>query len=327
MDKVLAVRGLCSCFFTSHGVVRAVRDASFDLGKGEVVGLLGESGCGKSTVARSIMRLLQPPGRIVDGTVHFLGKNLLDRSDEEMRQVRGKDISMVFQDPLTYLNPVMKVGNQIGEVILQHGNRSREFAREKTLEAMKMVQIPQPAERYECYPHELSGGLKQRIIIAMAVILRPTLLIADEPTTSLDVITQAEILDLLRALCSTSGMSALLITHDLGVVAEICDRVVVMYAGEVVETSEVTTFFDKAAHPYSQDLLNSFLNLRVPEEDRLFSIPGSLPNPVEDIAGCPYYRRCRAAMRNCESLKPARVALEAGHDVACHLYDPPNGQG
>src|SRR5438045_4797644 len=282
MAHLLEVRDLHTHFPTRAGLVRAVNGVSFYLDRGELLGLVGESGCGKSITALSIMRLISPPGRIVGGEILFDGKNLLKLSDAEMRQIRGDDIAMIFQDPMTSLNPVFTVGEQIAEALRLHRRLSRKAARVAAIQAMQEVAIPDPARRVDDYPHQMSGGMRQRVMIAMALACNPKLLIADEPTTALDVTIQAQILELLNGLRKTRELAVLLITHDLGVVAEVADRVCVMYTGKIVEESGVGEIFEKPKHPYTQGLLKSVPKLsavHIAKSERLQTIDGTVPNP------------------------------------------------
>jgi len=326
---LLDVRGLQTSFHTRDGLVRAVTGLDFKVNRGEVVGLVGESGCGKSVTSLSIMRLIAQPGRIEAGEVIFDGQDLLKLKDTDMRKVRGERISMIFQQPTSSLNPVYDVGRQVGEVMEIHRSMKRGAARERALELLRMVGIPDPKRRLDAYPHELSGGMAQRVMIAMALACEPELLIADEPTTALDVTIQAQILDIMRSLQKETGTAIVLITHDLGVVAEMCDRVAVMYAGEIVEQSDVATLFAEPKHPYTQGLIDSVPRLGE-ERDELAVIPGNVPNLIDLPAGCRFAPRCVTRVEqqvpHCEELHPELLPIgEGGHDVRCWLYHEPDG--
>ena len=316
MPPLLSVEGLETHFPTSQGVLRAVDGVSFTIDRGEVLGLVGESGCGKSVTSLSIMRLVPPPGRIAAGRVLFGGEDLLAVDAEAMRRVRGARIAMVFQEPMTSLNPVFSIGDQISSVVLAHGGTGRHEARERTHAMLDLVQIPSPRQRARDYPHQLSGGLRQRAMIAMALAPGPALLIADEPTTALDVTIQAQILDLLRRLQAERGMAVLLITHDLGVVAELCHRVAVIYGGRVVELAPVRRLFARPIHPYTRGLLEC-----LPHPSRfgqpLVSIEGAPPDLRQPGAGCRFAPRCAYAIPSCRRDEPALVEREPGHFVAC----------
>jgi oligopeptide/dipeptide ABC transporter ATP-binding protein len=316
-EPLLEVRELRTHFFTDDGVVRAVDGVSFALAPGETLAVVGESGSGKSVTSLSILRLVAaPPGRIVGGEIRFRGRDLLALSDAQMRAVRGREISMIFQEPMTSLNPVLSCGEQIAEVLVLHERLDRRAARARTVELLRMVGIPSPEQRVDEYPHQMSGGMRQRVMIAMALACRPALLIADEPTTALDVTIQAQILDLLRALRRELGMAVLLITHDLGVVAETADRVAVMYAGQVVEYCGVRQAFRSTRHPYTAGLLASLPRLGS-EDDRLRVIPGNVPNPVRFPAGCRFHPRCPLAVERCRSEAPALRDVGGGHLSRC----------
>jgi oligopeptide/dipeptide ABC transporter ATP-binding protein len=321
---LLEVKNLRTQFQTRAGLVRAVDDVSFQLDRGELLGLVGESGCGKSMTALSIMRLIAPPGRIVDGQILFDGKDLLKLSDGEMRDMRGDDIAMVFQDPMTSLNPVFTVGEQIGEALRLHRKISRKEARLATIEAMREVAIPDPGRRLNDYPHQLSGGMRQRVMIAMALACNPKLLIADEPTTALDVTIQAQILELLNELRKQRELAVLLITHDLGVVAEVADRVAVMYTGRIVEESPVDELFARPKHPYTEGLLRSVPTLSgadVIKKERLETIEGVVPSPTDLPPGCHFAPRCPHRMPRCTEGTIPLYQLEGGVEVRCVLYD------
>lgn len=318
-DIILKVDGLKTHFFTDDGVLPSVDGVSFEIRRGKTLGLVGESGSGKSVTSLSILRLIpQPPGKIVDGQILFGGRDLTKLSEAEMRHIRGNEISMIFQEPMTSLNPVFTVGNQIIEAILLHQDMDYAEAREYAIEMLERVGIPAPRQRIDEYPHQMSGGMKQRCMIAMALACRPQLLIADEPTTALDVTIQAQILDLLDELQEEVGMSILFITHDLGVVAETCDDVAVMYAGRIVEYGDVYTVFEKPAHPYSIGLFNSLPTVEKTGDrsDRLYVIPGMVPRPQDFPSGCRFRTRCEFATEKCAKLPPT-VELEDGHLAAC----------
>jgi peptide/nickel transport system ATP-binding protein len=328
-SPLLEVRGLRTSFTTRAGVIRAVTGVDFSLGRGEIMGLVGESGCGKSVTSLSILGLVAQPGHIDAGQVIFDGQDLRGLSDRELRTIRGNRVAMIFQQPTSSLNPVMDVGRQIGEVLELHRNMKRKAAEQRAVELMSMVGIPDPERRLRAYPHEMSGGMAQRVMIAMALACEPELLIADEPTTALDVTIQAQILDLMRTLQAETGTSIILITHDLGVVAEMCDRVAVMYAGEIVEQADVRTLFASPAHPYTQGLIDS---VPVPGEirDELSTIPGSVPSLIDLPAGCRFTPRCAARIEHgnvlAERAHPElRPLADGGHLVRCWLHHHEDG--
>jgi peptide/nickel transport system ATP-binding protein len=324
MSHLLEVRDLQTQFQTRAGLVRAVDGVSFYVDRGELLGIVGESGCGKSITALSIMRLIALPGKIVSGEILFEERNLLALSDEQMRAIRGNDIAMIFQDPMTSLNPVFTVGEQIAEALRLHRKLSRKDARRVTIEAMKEVAIPDPARRVDDYPHQLSGGMRQRVMIAMALACDPKLLIADEPTTALDVTIQAQILELLNELRRTRELGVVLITHDLGVVAEVADRVAVMYTGRIVEESPVEELFARPKHPYTEGLLRSVPKLteaEVKKATRLETIEGTVPSPTALPPGCHFAPRCTHRMPRCEQGVIPLYDLEGGVRVRCVLYD------
>jgi peptide/nickel transport system ATP-binding protein/oligopeptide transport system ATP-binding protein len=319
-QNLLEVRNLKTYFYTDEGVARAVDGVSFALRPHQTLGLVGESGCGKSVTSLSIMRLIpQPPGRIVEGEILFGGTDLVHLSEKEMRSIRGNEISMIFQEPMSSLNPVYTVGDQIVEAIVLHQKVSREEARKRAIEMLKRVGIPSPETRVDEYPHQLSGGQRQRVMIAMALSCNPSMLIADEPTTALDVTIQAQILELLQGLQTDFGMAILLITHDLGVIAETAHRVVVMYAGIVVEEADVIPLFDDPKHPYTRGLLDSIPKLTQPQS-RLATIPGTVPNPLDHRPGCPFANRCSYVMDICRVQMPRLAEVASSHAVRCHLY-------
>ncbi|ADN01252.1 ABC transporter ATP-binding protein [Spirochaeta thermophila] len=320
-DTVLQVEDLRTYFRTDDGVVKAVDGVSFSVRAGEIVGIVGESGCGKSVTSLSVMRLVpSPPGKIVGGRILFQGKDLLELPEKEMRGIRGKDISMIFQDPMTSLNPFLRISTQMIETIRLHQGLEAKAAREKAVEMLSLVGIPSPHKRIDAYPHQFSGGMRQRVMIAMALSCNPKILIADEPTTALDVTIQAQILDLMKDLAHRFGTSVILITHDLGVVAGMCNRVHVMYAGRIVEEAPVDRLFASAAHPYTSALINSVPRLDKPRGRRLFSIPGQPPNLIDLPECCPFYPRCPKAMDVCKRAYPPETVLEDGHTVKCWLY-------
>jgi len=318
---LLEVDELKTWFFTRDGVVRAVDGVSFSVARGETLALVGESGCGKSVTSLSILRLIaSPPGRTVAGRVVFEGCDLLGLSEPEMRKIRGDAISMIFQEPMTSLNPVLTIGHQIAEVLLLHRGLSREAATRRAVEMLRLVRIPEPARRVAEYPHQLSGGMRQRVMIAMALACEPRLLIADEPTTALDVTIQAQILQLMRELKERTGAAIVLITHDLGVVAEMAQRVVVMYAGRKVEEAPVADLFARPCHPYTRGLLDSIPKLGAGSADgatRLSEIAGTVPSLAEPIVGCAFAPRCAYATSRCRNDYPPFEEKAPGHSAAC----------
>ena len=324
MAHLLQVTDLKTHFPTRAGLVRAVDGVSFHLDRGELLGLVGESGCGKSITALSVMRLIAPPGKVVSGEILFDGKDLLKLSDAEMRQMRGDDIGMIFQDPMTSLNPVYTIGEQIAEALRLHQKLSRKQAKLAAIEAMREVAIPDPARRADDYPHQLSGGMRQRVMIAMALACNPRLLIADEPTTALDVTIQAQILELLNDLRKQRELAVLLITHDLGVVAEVADRVAVMYTGRIVEESPVGELFARPKHPYTEGLLRSVPKLTseyVAKNERLETIEGTVPRPTDLPPGCHFAPRCSHRMPRCTEDEIPLYELEGNVKVRCVLFD------
>jgi peptide/nickel transport system ATP-binding protein len=317
VSALLEVRDLTTSFATDAGAFNAVDGVSFSLQAGRTLGLVGESGCGKSVTALSIMGLVaSPPGRIASGEIRFEGANLLELSPAAMRAVRGDRISMIFQEPMTSLNPAFTIGDQIVEGILKHRRIGREAAKRQAIEMLERVRMPSPARRYDDYPHRLSGGMRQRAMIAMALALRPRLLIADEPTTALDVTIQAQILELMRILRDETAAAIILITHDLGVVAEIAQDVAVMYAGRIVEKAPVESLFSDPQHPYTIGLLGSIPKLHL-EQRRLPAIEGQVPDPLAIPAGCRFSPRCPFATPKCRAEEPPLVAVAAGHEAAC----------
>lgn len=320
MDKLLEVKDLQTYFYNDKTMVPAVNGVDIVILQGETVGIVGESGCGKSVTSLSVMRLLKDtPGKIVGGSIQFNGKNLLSLSEEEMREIRGKEISMIFQEPMTSLNPAFTIGDQIQEAVEIHLQYDKKKAKNHVIHMLKLVGIPRAEEIYHEYPYQLSGGMRQRVMIAMAMSCEPKLLIADEPTTALDVTIQAQILNIMRKLKEEKGTSILLITHDLGVVAEMCERVVIMYAGKVVEEASVYDLFEKPKHPYTKGLLNSIPKLRQKIE-RLDSIPGNVPSPAEMPKGCKFAPRCSEAIDICLQQEPALHQVEQNHACRCWLY-------
>jgi oligopeptide/dipeptide ABC transporter ATP-binding protein len=322
-DRILDVRDLKTYFYTEDGVVKAVDGVDLHVRRGEVLGLVGESGCGKSVTSFSVLRLVGIPGKIINGEILFEGENLLELPEAGMRTIRGNRISMIFQQPTSCLNPVFKVGAQIAEVLDVHQKFTKEENRSRVVELLHTVGIPEPAKRANCYPHELSGGMAQRVMIAMALACTPELLIADEPTTALDVTIQAQVLDLLSKLRREIGTSIILITHDLGIVAETCERVAVMYAGRIVEESDVETLFANPLHPYTTGLIGS-VPILGQIKDRLQVIPGSVPNLIDLPQGCKFAPRCLARIENdlevCTQEEPPLRPVEARHPVRCWLY-------
>lgn len=316
---ILKVSGLRTYFFTGEGVTKAVDGVDFEVHRGEVLGIVGESGCGKSVTALSILRLVaDPPGRIVDGAVHFQGRDLLQLSDREMRAVRGEKISMVFQDPLASLNPVLRVGYQLAEVFRYHLGLDRVKSLAESVKMLRATEIPSPAERVRNYPHEMSGGMRQRAMIAMALACQPALMIADEPTTALDVTVQAQVLKLMKEICRARDTAMILITHDMGVIANMCKRVAVMYAGRVVEYADVFTLFKQPAHPYTEGLLKSLPRLGA-KANRLESIEGQPPMLNNLPPGCAYGPRCRYVQDRCRQEAPPLTAVKPGHEVRCYF--------
>lgn len=317
MEKdTLQVEHLCTSFFTQNGEVKAVNDVSITVPKRSIIGIVGESGCGKSMTARSIIRLLKYPGKIVSGSVRLAGKELTTLSERDMADVRGEEISMIFQEPMTSLNPVVKVGKQVREVVMLHRKVRAKEARAEVLRIFEKVGISEPERRYECYPHELSGGLRQRVMIAMAMICRPKLIIADEPTTALDVTVEAQILQLMKGLRDEIGTSIILISHNLGVIAQVCDYVYVMYAGRVVEQAETFELFDHPSHPYTRGLMNAVASLEG-ESAQLDTIPGVVPNLLHLPDGCSFSPRCDRCCEDCLHSAPEFAEIAPGHFARC----------
>jgi peptide/nickel transport system ATP-binding protein len=319
-DALLSIEHLTTVFDTRAGAAAAVDDVSFEIRSGETLGLVGESGSGKSVTALSIMRLVQPPGRIASGGIRFQGRDLLALSEPEMREVRGARIALIFQEPMTALNPVFTIGDQLGETLRVHGRISKREARARSIALLDAVKIPNGAARIDDYAHQLSGGMRQRVLIAMAIACKPSLVIADEPTTALDVTIQAQILELLREMKDTFNLSLLLITHDLGIIAETADRVAVMYAGRIVEEAPVGAIFRDPQHPYTRGLLAS-LPSGVPGE-RLRAIDGSVPMLGQLPAGCAFNPRCPDRFDPCQSAPPPDYSVGGGHSAKCYLHDP-----
>ncbi|TCZ75137.1 ABC transporter ATP-binding protein [Paenibacillus albiflavus] len=321
MNDLIEIKNLSTYFSSSAGDIKAVNDVSFRIRKGETVCIVGESGCGKSITALSIMGLVEGPnGRVVDGQINFDGKDLLNISKEQLRQVRGNDIAMIFQEPMSSLNPVITIGKQIMEPLMIHQKMNKKQALARAIELIEIVGIPRAEQIANSYPHELSGGMLQRIMIAIAISCNPKLLIADEPTTALDVTIQAQVLETLRNIKETSNMSIMLITHDLGVVAEMADYVIVMYSGKIVEEGEVEEIFERPKHPYTKGLLKSkpIIGQR---QEMLYSIPGQVPNPLELVESCYFHDRCGQCMSICETHQPKLKEMENGHKIACWLYE------
>lgn len=346
-EPLLSVRNLKTHFYTYAGVVKALEGINLDVYKGESIGLVGETGCGKSVTALSVLRLIDFPGRIVEGEVRFKGEDLLQKSEDEMREIRGRQIAIIFQDPMTYINPVYTIREQLVDVILRHQKiRARELksknegyeglaedpsptskdskrvALGKALDLLKLVNMPDPERVLNQYPHELSGGMRQRVMIAMALSCNPELLIADEATTFLDVTVQAQIFSLLGEITSKTGTSTIIITHDLGLVAENCDKVAIMYAGNIVEYADTIALFDNPLHPYTVGLLNAIPKLHL-QADKLDSIPGSIPDLIYPPQGCRFHPRCQHARDECSREKPLSVEVDPGHHVSCHLFHEP----
>jgi len=322
MENIIEIKNLNTFFYTNKGIVKAVNDLDLAIEKGKTVCLVGESGCGKSVTALSIMRLIQtPPGKIVSGEILLNGENLLQCTDQQMRSIRGEKISMIFQEPMTSLNPVFKIGEQIAEVYITHHGLNKKESMEKSVEMLKLVGIPAPEKRINDYPHQLSGGMRQRVMIAMALASpKPLLLIADEPTTALDVTIQAQILKLMKELQDKIGVSILLITHDMGVVSQMADKVVVMYAGKKVEQALADKLFGSPMHPYTIGLLDSIPgNKKYRGAKRLSTIEGTVPNLVQLNSGCPFFNRCKFVQPVCEDKFPEEKKFGDSHSVYCHF--------
>ena len=323
MEKLLEVKDLAVSFKTYFGEVEAVRGISFHVNKGETVALVGESGCGKSVTASSIMQLLpMPPAFYKRGQILFEGEDIVKKSEKEMQKIRGNKISMIFQDPMTSLNPTMRIGKQIVEGLIKHQKLSAKEAEKKAIEMLDLVSVPQPEKRIKQYPHEFSGGMRQRVMIALAMVSNPKLLIADEPTTALDVTVQAQILDLMKSIQEKLGTSIILITHDLGVVADMCDRVIVMYGGQLMEEGTVYEIFKEPRHPYTRKLLGSVPRLDMSRSETLHSIPGTPPDLYKPPKGCPFYDRCDEAMVICKEHMPEKEYHTNTHYSCCWLNHP-----
>ncbi|WP_106342632.1 ABC transporter ATP-binding protein [Laceyella sediminis] len=323
MSKILEVKDLHVSFKTYKGEVKAVRGVDFHLNKGETIAIVGESGCGKSVTSQTIMRLIpNPPGVIKQGEIIFEGTDLTKASEKQMEKIRGSEISMIFQDPMTSLNPTLTIGTQIMEGLIKHQKLDKKTAREKAIEMLRLVGIPSPESRLDQYPHQFSGGMRQRAMIAIALACQPKVLIADEPTTALDVTIQAQIIDLMKALQEKTGTSIILITHDLGVVADIADRVVVMYAGKVVESGKLEEIFYQPKHPYTWGLLGSMPRLDLSRDQELLPIMGTPPNLLDPPQGCPFAARCQHAMSICTQEMPELDEVSSTHQVACWLQHP-----
>lgn len=315
---LLEVKGLNTVFKLREGTINAVQDLNFSVDKGEVLAIVGESGSGKSVTSLSIMGILQKPGEITGGEIIFKGEDLLKKNKKEMRDIRGNQISMIFQEPMTSLNPVYTIGKQISEALIRHLKLDKKLALDKAVDMLKLVGIPSPEKRIKDYPHQLSGGMRQRVMIAMALSCNPELLIADEPTTALDVTIQAQILELIKDLKDKLNTSVILITHDLGVVAEIADKVAVMYAGKIVEKGTVNELFENPLHPYTEGLLRSIPKMDI-EEEKLFMIPGVVPNPLNMPKGCAFSTRCSSCMEICKMKEPELIKRD-GREVRCFLH-------
>lgn len=318
-DKFLSVKDLHVHYLTSDADVYAVNGISFDLQRGKTLGLVGETGAGKTTIARAILGILpKPAGRVIGGEIVFEGKSVYDLPEKELQKIRGNKITMIFQDPMTALNPVMTVGEQIAEVVELHNGGDREAARQRAVEMLETVGIP--AERYSEYPHQFSGGMKQRVVIAIALACSPELLLADEPTTALDVTIQAQVLELMRQLNSSNGTSMILITHDLGVVAEMCDDVAIVYGGQIVEKGSLEDIFDDPRHPYTLGLFGALPSMKEDEDARLKPIAGMPPDPTQLPTGCYFHPRCPHATERCKTEAPCAVEVTPGHWVQCHEF-------
>jgi peptide/nickel transport system ATP-binding protein len=318
-ETLLELRELRTYYETYEGTARAVDGLTFEIHEGEIFGLVGESGCGKSTVALSILKLVPDPGKIVGGEILFEDKNLVTQSEDEMRGIRGVKISFISQDPMAALNPVFKIGEQIADALIVHRNLSRNQAHDLVVKRLERVGLANPEGTYDLYPHELSGGMRQRAMIAMALACDPTLLIADEPTTALDVTIQAQILDVLKDLCKAMNMTVLLITHNLGIVAETCDRLGVMYAGKLAEIGSVESFFETPMHPYTRGLLRA-VPKATEETEELNTIPGEVPDLINPPKGCRFHPRCPHSMEKCRQTEPPSFDVGPKHEASCYLY-------
>ena len=322
-ENILQVKNLKTYFHTEAGLVKAVNDVSFNVEKGKTLGIVGESGCGKSITSLSIMGLVERPGKIEGGEILFEGEDLLKMTEAQMRNIRGKKIAMIFQEPMTSLNPVYTIGQQLIEALLLHEKMTKQEAKARAIEMLKLVKIPLAERRFDEYPHQLSGGMRQRVMIAMALACQPQILIADEPTTALDVTIQAQILDLIRELNESMGTSVVFITHDLGVVSELCDTVIVMYTGHIVEQAPVKELFESPKHPYTKGLLNAIPKI-TRERNPLETIEGMVPNPTERIEGCSFSPRCPYATDQCRKAEPPMAELSDGRLVRCWQYAKEN---
>lgn len=322
MKNILEVKELQTSFFTHMGEVKAVNEVTFNVGLGEAIGIVGESGSGKSVTSLSIMKLLAFPGKIVYGSILFEGKDLVNMPEKDMEKIRGNEISMIFQDPMTSLNPVLTIGDQIMEPLRHHQKLSHQEAKKKAIEMLALVGIPSPQNRLKQYPHEFSGGMRQRAMIAIALCCQPKLLIADEPTTALDVTIQAQIIELMKDLTEKINTSIILITHDLGIVAEICSRIIVMYAGSIVEQGNNRDIFYNPQHPYTWGLLKSVPNIDAKEKERLIPINGQPPDLLKPPLGCPFCPRCDYAMKICAENQPPHTEINSVHRAACWLLHP-----
>lgn len=319
-QPILTVKNLRAYFYTEDGIVKAVDGVDFEVFQGETLGIVGESGCGKSVTSLSILRILDEKGKIVEGSIIFDGNDLTKIPEESMRKIRGKDIAMIFQEPMVALNPVFTIGEQIVEAIVLHQKVDETTAKKMAVDLLRKVGIPEPEKRINEYPHELSGGMRQRAMIAMALSCKPKILIADEPTTALDVTIQAQIMELMKQLQKEYGMAIILITHDMGVIAENADRVVVMYAGKAVEYTDVKTLFNDPKHPYTWGLLHAIPRLDV-EQTRLYNIPGIVPNPLKFPSGCKFHPRCEFAQEKCSVEEPELIEVVNGHFVRCFFWE------
>jgi len=327
MTNLLEINNLTVKFQSIEGMVTAVNDLSLSLDRGETLGIVGESGCGKSVSVLAVMRLItDPPGKITNGTINYLGRNLLKASEKEMEKIRGNEITMIFQEPMTALNPILTCGDQIAEVLIIHKGYTKKEAHHEALQLLKLVGVPSPEQKLREYPHQLSGGLRQRIVIAMALACKPNLLIADEPTTALDATIQAQILELMKELKKEINAGVILISHDLGIVAETCDRVIVMYTGQVVEEAAVGEIFIFPSHPYTLGLLKSIPRI-TPQKLRLNAIEGVVPNPTDMPKGCAFCPRCSFADEKCENERPVLCELKPGHWVRCWHHEKVLGSG
>lgn len=319
-QSLLKINNIKTHFFTKRGIVPAVDGVTIEIPSGKIIGIVGESGCGKSVTSLSVLGLLQRPGKTVEGSIEFNGRNLLQLNKTQMRKLRGNEISMIFQEPMTSLNPVYTVGKQVSEAITIHENISKEEAKSKVIEIFKNVGIPEAEKRFNAYPHQLSGGLRQRVMIGMAMSCSPKLLIADEPTTALDVTIEAQILHLMRELRDKNHTSIMMITHNLGVVAEICDYVYVMYAGKVMEQADINELFEKPCHPYTEGLMCSIPRIHS-KNTRLYSIKGVVPNLLKLPKGCRFSSRCDKATKKCFTQEPELYKIDKNHSVRCFLYE------